>query len=47
MMQETNKCASCKAALPIPVIPSFPENIRNVQKPNKEEIVKNHISRFQ
>ena len=47
MIQETNQCASSKAALPIPMIPSFPENIGNVQKPNKEEIGKNHIPRFQ
>ena len=40
MVQETIKCTASK-------IPSFPENIVNVQKPNKEEIIKNQISSFQ
>ena len=41
MVQETIECAASKATLPIPVIPSLPENIANAQKPNKEGIIKN------
>ena len=46
MVQETIKCAASKTTLQIPVIPSSPENIANVQKPNKKEIIKEQISRF-
>ena len=35
MVQETIECAASKTTLPIPVIPSLPENIANVPKPNK------------
>ena len=47
MVQETTKYAASKPTLPIPVISSLSENIANMQKPNKEEIIKNQISRFQ
>ena len=47
MVEETAECAGSKTTLPIPVIPNLLKNITNVQKPNKEEIIKNQISRFQ
>ena len=46
MVQETIECAASETTFPIPVIPSLPENTANVQKPNKEEIIKNQIFRF-
>ena len=36
MVQETIECAASKTTLAITVTPSLPENIANVQKPNKE-----------
>ena len=47
VQQETIECAASKTTPPIPLIPRLPENIANVQKPNKEEITKNQISTFQ
>ena len=47
MVQETVECAASKITFLIPMIPSLPENIANVQKPNNEEIIKNQISKFQ
>ena len=47
MVQETIECALPKTTLPIPVTPSLLENIANGQKPDKEEIIKNQITRFQ
>ena len=32
MVQEATECAASKSTLPIPVIPSLPQNIANVQK---------------
>ena len=46
IIQETIECAASKTTLQIPVIPSSPENIANVQKPNEEEVIKEQISRF-
>ena len=40
LVQAAIDCAAFKTALPIPVIPSLPENVAYVQKPNKEETVK-------
>ena len=47
VQQETIECHGSKTTPPIPLIPRLPENIANVQKPNKEEKTKNQISTFQ
>ena len=39
MVQETIECAASKTTVPIPVIPGLPENIANVQKSDKKEII--------
>ena len=36
MVQETIECVASKTTLPIPVIPSLPENIANMQKLDNE-----------
>ena len=46
MVNEMIEHASSDKSLPILKIPNLPKNIAAVAKPDKQEIIKNQISRF-
>lgn len=46
MVKETIDCAASKPFHERPVIPIIPKNIASAAKPDKNEIIKNQISRF-